>query len=217
MRPQAPPPELSIDVGAMRRRHETHAAIHTALQPAWLREALAPTDATVSAPIDVHVAITLQADGSAIVTGTLRGGFEVPCARCLDPAAVDATGPITALFVREGAARRLPEERDDDGPGDDEDGDEDLWPFDGMTLDLSALLTETIRLAYPMRALCPRGEQCRGLCSHCGAPLNDQPPQPVCVQCGAVDPRVPLVDEVPAAPGTQPGALAEALKKVRDS
>ncbi len=200
----------------MRRRHETHAAIQTALQPAWLREALAQTDATVTASIDVRLAITLQADGSAIVTGELRGGFEVPCARCLDPAAVDASGPITALFVREGAARRLPD-APDDADADDQDGDEDLWPFDGMTLDLSALLTETIRLAYPMRALCSRGEQCRGLCSRCGAPLNDQPPQPVCVQCGAVDPRVPLVDEVPAAPATQPGALAEALKKVRDS
>jgi uncharacterized metal-binding protein YceD (DUF177 family) len=33
-------------------------------------------------------------------------------------------------------------------------------------------VSEQILLAYPMRALCSRGEACRGLCMRCGADLN---------------------------------------------
>lgn len=218
MRPAAPLHPLVIDISALRRRQETHAVVDHELEIAWVAKALAGTDAEVDAPAHVRVDLVIQGDGSVIVTGTLRGGFAVPCARCLDPAAVSADSPVAAMFVREGAARALPDEsQGDDDAEQDDDGSEDLWPFDGVHLDLSALLVETIKLAYPMRAFCTRGVDCRGLCSQCGAPLNEQPVDAVsCASCGTVDPRVPEVDLVASAEPPRTGVLAEALRRVTE-
>lgn len=217
MRPAAVPEFLIVDISAMRRRSETHAAVDHDLSTSWMRDALRDTDAEVSAPAHVKLDLVVQGDGSVIVTGTLRGGFHVPCGRCLDPAEVDASAPIAAMFVGEGATARLPAVADDeDGTFDADDGSEDLWPFDGIRLDLGPLLIETLKLAYPMRALCARGPACRGLCSQCGAPLNEQPAgAPACTACGLADPQVPQVDFVPAAEPPRTSALAEALRKVR--
>lgn len=199
----------------MRRRSESHVALERELAIGWLREALRDTDAEVEAPAHVKLDVVIQGDGSAIVTGSLRGGFQVPCARCLDLAEVSADGAIAAMFVREGGAHRLPDETDDLAEDDDEGG-ADLWPFDGMSLDLAPLLVETVKLAYPMRVLCTRGAACRGLCSQCGAPLNEQPPDtPRCAVCGRNDPRVPEVDLIPSAEPPRTDALAEALRKIR--
>ena len=64
--------------------------------------------------------------------------------------------------------------------GEDEDEIEPLDPgeldeigYEGTVIDLRGLVSEQILLAYPMRVLCSRGEACRGLCSQCGADLND--------------------------------------------
>jgi len=214
MRPHQPPSALVVDVAALRRRQVVHHDVHAELAVAWLAAALRGTDAEVHAPGAVDLALTLQADGSVIVTGSLRASFEVPCARCLAPAHVDANGPIAALYVREGASHLLPGERDGDGDEDEADGDEDLWTFDGSTLDLAELLVEQVKLAYPMRALCARGEACKGLCSQCGAVLDEQPKDATnCTNCGNPSPQVPQVDEITATPERNE-ALAEALKKL---
>jgi uncharacterized metal-binding protein YceD (DUF177 family) len=216
VRPAAEPDALVVDVSAMRRRNETHVSLERELAVDWLREALRDTDAEVDAPAHVDVHLVVQGDGSVIVTGKLRGEIRVPCARCLDLADVSADSAITALYVREGAARSLPDVRGDEDPGEDDDGDEDLWPFDGIKLDLAPMLVETVKLAYPMRVLCTRGADCRGLCSQCGAPLNDQPADSThCTACGVASPRVPEVDLAPAAEAPRTDALAEALRKVR--
>lgn len=214
MRPHhSPPSALVVDVAALRRRQVVHHDVHAELATAWLAAALRGTDAEVHAPGAVDLALTLQADGSVIVTGSLRASFEVPCARCLEPAHVDADGSIAALYVREGASHLLPGERDSDEE-DVDDGDEDLWTFDGSTLDLSELLSEQVKLAYPMRALCKRGEACKGLCSQCGAVLDEQPEDATsCTNCGTASPQVPQVDEITATPERNE-ALAEALKKL---
>ena len=219
MRPAAEPDALVVDISAMRRHNETHVSLERELALDWLREALRDTDAEVDAPAHVDVHLVVQGDGSVIVTGQLRGGIRVPCARCLDLADVSADSAITALYVREGAARSLPDSKGDDDLADedeDDDGGEDLWPFDGIRLDLAPMLVETVKLAYPMRVLCTRGPDCRGLCSQCGAPLNEQPADASnCAACGVEDPRVPEVDLAPAAEVPRTDALAEALRKVR--
>lgn len=213
MRPAAVPDALVVDVSAMRRRDETHVHLEHELAPPWMRDALRDTDAEVDAAAHARLDLVVQGDGSVIVTGELRGGFRVPCARCLDPADVDAGAKIAAMFVRDGAAHRLPDEDVDDEDADD-DGGEDLWPFDGIRLDLGPLLAETLKLAYPMRALCARGQACRGLCSQCGAPLNEQPEDaPRCTECGLASPRVPEVDFIPSAEPPRTDALAEALRQ----
>lgn len=218
MRPAVPLGPLVIDISALRRRQQTHVVVEQDLEIAWLADALAGTDAEVDAPARVRLDLVVQGDGSVVVTGNVRGGFRVPCARCLEPAAVSADGKVTAMFVREGAARALPDDPDgEEDLGDDDDGSEDLWPFDGVHLDLSPLLVETIKLAYPMRAFCERGAECRGLCSQCGAPLNEQPADVArCASCGAEDPRVPEVDLVATAEPPKTGALADALRRVTE-
>ncbi len=64
-------------------------------------------------------------------------------------------------------------------------------------IDLTGLVREQIRLALPFRLLCR--EDCRGLCPHCGADLNQQ-------ECGCRD------------PGTDPrwAALGEVKKHLTD-
>jgi uncharacterized metal-binding protein YceD (DUF177 family) len=214
MRPHAPPSALVVDVAALRRRHVTHDLVSAELTVAWLAAALRDTDAEVKAPGSVELALNLQADGSVLASGSLHARFEVPCARCLAPAQVDASTSVAALFVREGSARLLPDVPDD-GEIDEQDGDEDLWDFDGSHLDLSEMLVEQVKLGYPMRALCERGEACRGLCSRCGAVLDEQPVDaPVCTVCGTASPQVPQVDEIPVEPSERNEALAEALRKL---
>jgi hypothetical protein len=103
--------------------------------------------------------------------------------------------------------------------GDNEDGiglgedDLDTFTYDGPTVDLSAMVAEYVKVAYPMRALCPRGEACRGLCSNCGASLNDQARGPRCAACG----REVGDGEGPPQAGETPseGPLAAALRKLR--
>jgi hypothetical protein len=59
-----------------------------------------------------------------------------------------------------------------------------------------------------MRALCARGEDCRGLCMHCGANLNEQPAGLArCIVCGAEGPQVPVV-AAPGDPDAEPEAPA---------
>ncbi len=213
VRPPATPSDLVVDVAALRRRHVTHHRVDAEIDRAQLQRALADTDAEIDAPGRVGLELMLQADGSVFARGTLALAFTVPCARCLEPAAVDGNARIEALFARKGAAHVLPGEPDDDASDGDDPGD--LWEFDGQILDLRPLVAEQVKLAYPMRALCPRGEACRGLCSHCGAPLNEQPDgASPCTACGATDPRVPLVDAIPAGPSEGPGQLADALRKL---
>lgn len=214
VRPPATPSALVVDIAALRRKHVTHHHVDAELDQDHLRSALADTDAEIGSPGRVGLELLLQADGSVFARGSLELAFAVPCARCLEPAAVDGNARIEALFVRKGAAHVLPGEPDED---EDDGGDtSDLWEFDGQILDLRPLVAEQIKLAYPMRALCPRGEACRGLCSHCGAPLNEQPLEADrCTACGAADPRVPLVDTIPTAPAAEgSGQLAEALRKL---
>ena len=57
-------------------------------------------------------------------------------------------------------------------PDDDPDA-VDLYPLEGPAVDLGVVLREQVDLALPLRALCR--EECRGLCSGCGADLNQEP------------------------------------------
>jgi uncharacterized metal-binding protein YceD (DUF177 family) len=218
---KSPASAFVVDIAALRRKGESRHRLDTELTVDLLRSALADTDADVQAPGRIGLDLLVQAGGSILVTGDLSFAFEVPCARCLDPAAVDGSSPIGALVVSDGAkvldvvagrGRDL-----EDGSGDAEDvvlGD-DVWTYDGHTLELMPLVSETIKLAYPMRQLCPRGEACRGLCSRCGAPLNEQPDIAKCERCGTADPRVPEVDDIPAPGQGVENPLQAALRKLQ--
>lgn len=174
-----PTAELKLDLDELGEGRHEIAAI---LERDWVAEALAETDATAKEDGAVELELTIQADRSALVRGSMKLRYTVPCARCLEPAVVDAgaeTGELCVTFVPRERLRSWTEvaSEDLDAEGDEieplEPDELDQLGYEGKELDLRTLLAEQILLAYPMRALCSRGEDCRGLCSNCGANLNE--------------------------------------------
>jgi uncharacterized protein len=74
---------------------------------------------------------------------------------------------------------------EDDGEGAEVGADDlDVFAFDGERVDLEPLFREELVLAVPYAPLCK--EDCKGLCSQCGADLNSG-------ACGCrppIDPRL---------------------------
>lgn len=207
-------PGLTVDVAALRRKGTVHHQLAVELPVDWLRTVLGDTDADPGDPGHVQMEIFLPTDGAVIARGRLNLAFEVPCGRCLDPAAVDGSTDLQASYVR-GTELPLPSGRAGETEGEEglglTDEDLDTWTYDGTTLQLDALVIEHVKLAYPMRALCSRGEACQGLCSNCGADLNATPAVGRrCPSCGA---EVAPVAGDPAPP--EEGPLAEALRKLQ--
>lgn len=168
------------------------------LDPSWLAEVLAQTDARVDEGGTAELELTLQADRTVLVRGQLGLRYSVPCARCLEPAVVDVGSETEELCVTYVPAERLRSWAEFTGKPEDEDEIEPLDPaeldeigYEGSTIDLRALLAEQALLAYPMRALCSEGEACLGLCMRCGTELNGarspagEPPDK-CPSCGLV-------------------------------
>jgi uncharacterized protein len=199
-------------VGALRRRGVDRHRIDCDLPAAWLGHVLADTDAEVGDAGHVGLDVLLQSDGTIMARGRLKFGFCVPCGRCLEPAEVDGTTQILATFVRSGQAQPVEVVEDEEGVGLAQE-DLDVWIYDGQTLPLEQVVGESIKLAYPMRALCSRLESCRGLCSNCGAPLNEQALGRRCEACGGELEGIALGD-LPEATDALDGPLAEALRKL---
>jgi uncharacterized metal-binding protein YceD (DUF177 family) len=175
-------------------------AIAVEIPAAWVAEVLSETDAKVRSGGLARLEITLQSNRTVLVRGHLELGYSVPCARCLAPAEVDVGAETDELCVTFVPAERLRSWSDAGSAVDGGAGEDDIEPLDpseldeigyqGNVIDLRALISEQILLAYPMRALCSRGEACLGLCMRCGAELNDlvgdateRPAQ--CPSCGA--------------------------------
>jgi uncharacterized protein len=91
--------------------------------------------------IDVHV-IVAKCGREALIEGTVRARFSVPCATCLDPAAVDIREKLNLSM-------RI--------PGDGE-------------VNLVGPVRDAFMEGVPMKVTC--GPECKGLCAKCGANLN---------------------------------------------
>ena len=91
------------------------------------------------------------------------------CSRCLAAIArpLDARVRLFLMPPQEEDAPQVFEEIPDDDPD-----AVDLYPLEGHLVDFSEILREQVDLALPMRAVCR--EDCRGLCSGCGADLNTE-------------------------------------------
>jgi uncharacterized metal-binding protein YceD (DUF177 family) len=176
------------------------------LPKAWVAAALQETDAVADRDGRVQLELTLQADQTLLVRGNIELFYTVPCARCLEGAAVDVgaeTGDLCVTFVPAERVRSWldlpagpagpagasagPEQDDDIEPLDSAELDE--IGYHGSKVDLREFLAEQVVLAYPMRALCGRGEACLGLCMRCGANLND-----VAESLGMVPERCPACE-----------------------
>lgn len=96
--------------------------------------------------------------------GDLRTQAETVCSRCLEAARL----PISASFkyVLSPAQEEHPEEQELSPE------DLDFVCYQDDLIDLDPLIIEQIMLQIPMKVLC--SEDCRGLCPHCGANLNQR-------------------------------------------
>ncbi len=171
------PDALRVDLQVLERRGITSLDLEVNLSVEWLQAALAKTDAEIRHGGRTRVSLHVQADGTVLARGAADLTFAVPCARCLAPAHVEATEDLCVTYVPDGheRARRVPaaEADADDGSDPFEEDDLDLYIYRGFIVDLALMVAEHVALAYPMRVLCGREEACRGLCSGCGANLNE--------------------------------------------
>jgi uncharacterized metal-binding protein YceD (DUF177 family) len=192
-----PPPALAalrVDLAALRRRGITTHRVDAVLPRAWLAEVLRDTDAEIGRDAAVRLEVSLQPEGVVLVRGSLSLRLSVPCGRCLAPADVDGDASIFATFVASAAAAQVLLRQDEDALEADPDTP-DVWSYDGPILELEPMVAEQVALAYPMRALCARGEACRGLCSGCGFELNQlAAAERRCPQCGREVPLTPVAD-----------------------
>jgi uncharacterized protein len=116
--------------------------------------------------------------------GQLSAGFEMSCARCLEPVAQDVKRDFELLYRPLGV-----------DAGRDElsvtDAEAEIGYYQGEGLLLEDVLREQVLLALPLKVTCR--DDCRGLCPHCGKNLNHQ-------QCSCTaemeDPRWSALKEI---------------------
>ena len=134
-------------------------------------------------PVHVSGSIDSIVDG-LILTARVTAPVSTECTRCLTPIEHDWQATITAFFPYEserdakhaktnGKNGRKKEEEVDIIAGEEES--EDTYPLlsNGAFADIEDLLRDTLVEALPLQPLCR--PDCRGLCSQCGADLNEEP------------------------------------------
>lgn len=132
----------------------------------------------VPAPKDFGVAVIGVQEGSVmdldlrleavhegiLVSGTVSVEVTGECGRCLDPIAYDLEVDVQELFYYG--------DRDSSGSAAGE-GDDEQYRVEGESLDLEPVLRDAVVTALPFQPVCR--EDCEGLCSECGARLEDDP------------------------------------------
>jgi uncharacterized protein len=170
--------------GTMRTLHETVPAGKD------LGTGVADGVASVTEGTDLELEARLEAVVEGVLaTGTARAAVAGECVRCLEPLdGLDVEADFQELYFF---------------PGENTGGDEDAAFLVGDLLDLEPIVHDAVVLALPLSPLCR--EDCQGLCSECGAPLNEDPDH----SHEIVDPRwaalADLKNESPS--GTAPVAL----------
>lgn len=88
-----------------------------------------------------------------VLTGKIRSSTAHQCSRCLAPVEIPLEVDVHEEFSR--LANQA---------------DEDIHCFYGDNIDIAEVLRENVILSLPAKILC--SPDCRGLCLHCGADLN---------------------------------------------
>ncbi|HOJ87976.1 MAG TPA: DUF177 domain-containing protein [Pseudothermotoga sp.] len=115
-------------------------------------------------PIRVKIVVALAKDGIA-VGGYVKTVLEHPCDRCLKPVQLQIHGTIEALYKHISEAPKEKEE--------ELQSLRNVLYYSSDKIDLSDRIIEAIIVDVPMRVLCK--PDCKGLCPHCGADLNEDP------------------------------------------
>ena len=94
----------------------------------------------------------------------IKGEFEVLCARCLDPLRQHVTQSFDLIFRPAGADSDMAERSISEA-------ETEIGYYETSGLLLEDAVREQVLLSLPDRSLCR--EDCKGLCLHCGANLNE--------------------------------------------
>lgn len=129
---------------------------------------------------DVTLDLSLESVQEGIwVSGTVHGTALGECGRCLDEVRQEIAAPVQGLF-------EYPDSRVEA----DEDDSEDVFEFDGESLDLEEVVRDAVVITLPFTPLC--APDCPGLCDQCGARLADDPDH----AHEAIDPRWSALDSL---------------------
>ena len=138
--------------------------ICVAVTEAWLKAECPELDLCPSGEGITFSGRLEQAGDEYLLRGALRGGLLTQCERCLEPATLELDVPVTLTFV---------EREELSGDEEDEDGEEDVIPFEDGVIDVGSEIRDELLLALPMGPLCR--EDCAGICPTCGANRNLTP------------------------------------------
>jgi uncharacterized metal-binding protein YceD (DUF177 family) len=178
--------DLILDLDEVARHGPGPHMVTADLPTNWVTKVLLETEGEAGEPGRAALLVQQQGDGTVLLRGDLELAYSVPCARCLDPASVDASCEVCVTAVPAARLRGEIEQAQratTDPEGVELDGEElDRIGFEGKKIDVGRVLSEQTLLSYPIRALCSLGEACRGLCPKCGTSLNLS--EGPCQKCG---------------------------------
>ncbi len=127
------------------------------------------TERNFTRPIHVRIHATL-AGKTVLIDGTAETEVRMPCSRCLEPFDMKIETDFSTTAVPEVAAQIDPAATDDIELA---ATDMDVLVYSGDDIDLRDEIAQQIIMALPFKPLCR--DACKGLCSRCGADLNQKP------------------------------------------
>ena len=132
-------------------------SIHAELEDTWGEDRWNGDTIAYAGPVTFSGSYML-ADETVIVRGIARAVIQSPCARCAGPVNTHVEAELEEAYVRDTGDERMDEL------------DEDTYTYSGHVLELDDAVRTALLLELPSRILCK--EDCKGLCSQCGADLN---------------------------------------------
>jgi uncharacterized protein len=156
---------LVIDVRSLQRRPGSMVTLtRSAPAPAGLGVAMARVPE--GSPIDLDLRLESVLEG-VLVSGSADLVISAECSRCLEPVEWHQEFDLTELF------RYPPTDARGAVVQEDDESDDPLPVLEDDLIALEPTLRDAVVLDLPLAPLCR--EDCLGLCSECGARLEDDP------------------------------------------
>ena len=117
-------------------------------------------------PVELDLRMESVMEG-VLATGSVRATATGVCVRCLDDLDLPFEVPVQELFAYPERAAHHHE------VAADEDEQDDVYELDDDRVDLEELVRDAVVTTLPFQPVCR--DDCPGLCSQCGARLEDDP------------------------------------------
>jgi uncharacterized protein len=142
--------------------------IHFHQTEAWFSSRISSTEdalvVTLARPVNANLEL-IPEKGRVKLSGHLHTTARLGCSRCLQEFGLELDETMELVLLR-----FQPEDTPEEVDLRPQDLDTEF--YDGVTIDVDLIVAEQIFLALPQKPLCQA--ECRGLCSGCGADLNNE-------------------------------------------